>query len=127
MDRLLHILCVDDERHILQTLNRFCRNQGYEIEAAASAAEGLIILTREPIDVIISDFRMPEMNGIDFLREASRQWPLTGRILLSGYADIPAVNQAVKDGEIDFFIPKPWNREELRRAIRTAAKAAKPD
>jgi two-component system NtrC family sensor kinase len=124
MDKPVRILCVDDERHILQTLGRFCRNEGHGMASAASAAEGLEILVREAVDVIISDFRMPGVNGLDFLREVSRKWPLSGRILLSGYADIPAVNQAVKDGEVDAFIPKPWNRDELRTAIRTAAARA---
>ncbi len=122
MARPVRILCVDDERHILQTLGRFCRIEGHEMVTAVSAAEGLKILAGEAVDVIISDFRMPGMNGLDFLREVSRKWPLKGRILLSGCADIPAVNQAVKDGEVDALIPKPWNRDVLRTAIQAAVK-----
>jgi two-component system NtrC family sensor kinase len=124
MNRPVRILCIDDERHILQTLGRFCRNEGHAMTAAVSVAEGLNILALESMDVIISDFRMPGMNGLDFLREVARKWPRSGRILLSGCADLPAVNQAIKDAEIDAFIPKPWSRDELRAAIRTAAARA---
>lgn len=124
MARPVRILCVDDERHILQTLGRFCRNEGHEMVAAVSVAEGLSLLALASMDVIISDFRMPGTNGLEFLREVARKWPRSGRILLSGCADLPAVNQAIKEGEIDAFIPKPWSRDELRTAIRTAAAKA---
>lgn len=91
----------------------------YEIFLAASAEEGLNILrTNEEIQIVISDYRMPGMNGVDFLREVCRNWPDTVRMVLSGYADTVAVVEAINDGQIFKFIPKPWDEEELRTTIR---------
>lgn len=91
----------------------------YDIFSAASAEEGLEILrTNEEIQIVISDYRMPGMNGVDFLKEVYSNWPDTVRMVLSGYADTAAVVEAINDGQIFRFIPKPWDEEELRTTIR---------
>lgn len=112
------ILCVDDEANVLKSLKRLFLDEDYEILTAESGREGLAILEqRRPVQVVISDYRMPEMDGVDFFRQVHERWPDTIRIVLSGYADTAAVVAAVNEGQIYKFIPKPWNDEELKVTI----------
>lgn len=121
MNEQVRILCVDDEVNVLKALQRLFLDDDYEILLAASAAEGLEILANAPsVQIIISDFRMPGINGVEFLREVCRRWPDTVRIVLSGYADTAAVVSAINEGQIYKFIPKPWNDDELRVTILNA-------
>lgn len=123
MEEQIRILCVDDERNVLRALERAFLDDDYEILTAASGKEGLAILQETaPVHVVISDFRMPEMNGVDFLKEVRKTRPDTMRMLLSGYADTASVVSAINDGEICKFIPKPWNDDELRISIVNAVK-----
>ena len=112
------ILCVDDERNVLRSLERIFLDDDYLIMTAGSGEEGLELLGEGPqVQVVISDYRMPGMNGVDFLREVFRRHPETIRIVLSGYADTAAVVAAINDGKIYKFIPKPWNDDELRATV----------
>lgn len=116
------LLFVDDEENILQSIKRLFFNADYTIHSANSGAEGLKILeSGTPIHVVVSDYRMPGMNGVEFLSQVSRKWPDTIRIVLSGYADTPAVIGAINEGGIYKFISKPWNDDELRVAVANAA------
>lgn len=115
----IRILCVDDERNILKALERVFLDDDYEIHTADSGAEGLQVLERgERFQVVISDYRMPVMNGVEFLKVVYDRWPETVRIVLSGYADAGAIVAAINDGHIYKFIPKPWNDDELRVTIQ---------
>lgn len=115
------ILCVDDEKNVLNALLRFFMDDDYEIATASSGEEGLKVLAEEgPFQIIISDYRMPVMNGVDFLKEVYERWPDTVRIVLSGYADAGAIVAAINEGHIYKFIPKPWNDEELRFTISSS-------
>ena len=91
------LLLVDDERAITRALKRLFRKQGYGIMTAESGPEGLELLqeTEEPVSMIISDQRMPEMNGAQFLEKAKTIFPNAIRYLLTGYSDMDAVIQAV--------------------------------
>ncbi|MBI5098877.1 MAG: response regulator [Nitrospirae bacterium] len=121
MDEQVRILCVDDEENVLRSLKRLFLDSEYEIHIAASGDEGLEILRKtEPVQIIISDYRMPKMNGVDFLKEVYRHWPDTIRIVLSGYADTASIVEAINVGHIYKFIPKPWNDAELKVAISNA-------
>ncbi|MGA2151734.1 MAG: response regulator [Geobacteraceae bacterium] len=121
MDEQVRILCVDDERNVLKALERFFLDDEYEIITALSGQEGLELMgSVGPVQVVISDYRMPGMNGVDFLREVCRCWPDTVRIVLSGYADTAAVISAINEGEIYKFIPKPWNDDELKVTLINA-------
>jgi two-component system NtrC family sensor kinase len=121
MDEQIKILCVDDEKNVLRAIKRFFLDDVYEIITTTSGKEGLEILrTDSPIQIVISDYRMPEMNGVDFLREVCNGWPETVRIVLSGYADSAAIVGAINEGEIYKFIPKPWNDDDLRMSITNA-------
>ena len=112
------ILFVDDEEKVLKSIVRHFLDEDYEIYTAPSGKEGLALLERISAEVVVSDFRMPEMNGGEFLREVSQRWPDTVRIVLSGYADISAVITAINEGAIFKFISKPWQEHELKDAVK---------
>jgi two-component system NtrC family sensor kinase len=121
MDEQVRILCVDDEVNVLRSLERMFLDDDYELLIASSAAEGLEILERiKPVQIVISDYRMPVMNGVDFLREVCIKWPDTVRIVLSGYADTAAIVAAINEGQIYKFVPKPWNDDDLRVTVVNA-------
>ena len=122
MDEQIKILCVDDEKNVLKSLRRlFIDEDQYEILIAESGEDGLKILEEEnDIRLVVSDYRMPGMNGVEFLSQVCAKWPYIIRIVLSGYADTAAVVEAINLGQIYKFIPKPWNDEELKTAIHTA-------
>lgn len=114
------ILFVDDEANILASLRRQMRGQGYRILTATSGAEGLDILAQENIDLVISDMRMPQMDGAAFLEQVATGWPDTVRILLTGYADIDSTIAAINKGNIYRYVAKPWEENDLKLAIRRA-------
>ncbi len=114
------VLCVDDEQNILSSLRRLFRLQGYQIQTAVSGADGLKLLETEPVDLIVSDMRMPEMDGAQFLEQVRLRWPDTIRILLTGYADIASTVDAINKGEIYRYIAKPWNDDDLLMVVRHA-------
>ena len=115
------ILCVDDEANVLKSLKRLFLDEDYEILTAESGREGLALLEQhQPVQVVISDYRMPEMDGVAFFKEVHERWPDTVRIVLSGYADTAAVVAAINEGQVYKFIPKPWNDDELKVAIAKA-------
>jgi two-component system NtrC family sensor kinase len=117
----INILCVDDEKNVLRAIRRMFLEEEYSIHTATTREEGIEILQRvSPIQIVISDYRMPGTNGIDFLRDVCRNWPDTVRIVLSGFADMAAVVSAINEGQIYKFVPKPWNDDELRIAIWNA-------
>lgn len=121
MDNQVRILCVDDEVNVLRALERMFLDDDYDILTATSADEGLKILERESqVQIVISDYRMPVMNGVDFLREVCDRWPDTVRIVLSGYADTAAIVAAINEGQIYKFVPKPWNDDDLRVTVLNA-------
>jgi two-component system NtrC family sensor kinase len=114
----VRILCVDDEKNILQALQRSFLDDNYEIVNAGSGSEGLLALEEAgPFQVVISDYRMPVMNGVEFLKRVYARWPDTVRLVLSGYADVGAIVAAINEGHIYKFIPKPWDDQDLRFTI----------
>jgi putative nucleotidyltransferase with HDIG domain len=114
------ILLVDDEPGILSSLRRLLRPAGYKIHAAGSGKAGLEILEREPIDLVLSDMRMPEMDGAKFLEQVRNRWPETTRILLTGYSDVTSTIDAINRGEIYRYISKPWDDNDLTLIVRDA-------
>lgn len=111
------LLLVDDEANILSALRRLFRPAGYRVLTAESGAEGLELLATEPVDVVVSDMRMPVMDGAAFLARVRERSPDTLRILLTGYADIQATIAAINKGEIYRYMTKPWNDDELRLTV----------
>jgi FixJ family two-component response regulator len=96
------------------------RRDGYNILTAHSGAEGLILLANHEVGVIISDQRMPQMTGVDFLRKVKALYPKTFRIVLSGYTELESVTSAINEGAIYKFLTKPWDDDQLRENIREA-------
>ncbi|MDO9226571.1 MAG: response regulator [Pseudomonadota bacterium] len=114
------LLLVDDEPNILTALQRALRRDGYRILATDDPLKGLEMLAGEPVDVILSDQRMPGMSGVEFLRRAKETHPETMRIVLSGYTDLQFITDAINEGAIYKFLTKPWDDEQLREQIREA-------
>jgi len=114
------LLLVDDEPNVLSSLKRLFRRDGHLIYTANGGAEGLEILAQYPIDVIMSDQRMPGMTGVEFLRAAKAKYPETIRIILSGYAELQYVTEAINEGAIYRFLSKPWDDEQLREQVQKA-------
>ena len=114
------ILCVDDEANILAALRRLFRPAGYKVLLGNSGAEGLQLLEAEngEVDVVISDMRMPEMDGARILAQVRARWPKAARILLTGYADIESTVAAINQGEIYRYIAKPWNDSEVMLTVK---------
>ena len=114
------LLLVDDEPNILTSLNRLLRPEGYAIRTAESGAQALELLAQDPADVIISDMRMPAMNGAEFLKKAREGWPDSVRLLLTGFSDAASAISAVNEGGIHAYLNKPWDDAQLLQAVRSA-------
>ena len=114
------LLIVDDEPGILSSLRRLLRPAGYKIHTAESGQAGLLVLEQEVVDLVISDMRMPEMDGAKFLEQVRARWPGTTRILLTGYADVNSTIEAINRGEIFRYIAKPWDDNDLMLVVRDA-------
>ncbi|MBI5901298.1 MAG: response regulator [Rhodocyclales bacterium] len=124
-DAPVTLLLVDDEPSILSSLRRLLRPTGYVVHTAESGAAGLAILEREAIDLVISDMRMPEMTGAQFLEQVRNRWPATMRILLTGYADVSSTIDAINRGEIFRYVSKPWDEDQLKLTIRDALESSR--
>ena len=113
------ILYIDDEVHNLNAFRTSFRRD-YEIFTAISAEAGRKILEGNEINVIITDQRMPGVTGIEFLESILDEYPDPPRILLTGYADINAVIDAINKGSVYKYVQKPWDDDELRTTINSA-------
>ena len=111
------VLCVDDEVHILNSLKRMLRKEDYTVLTGCGGQEGLDVLEKQSVHLVISDQRMPGMMGIEFLQKVKELYPDTVRVVLSGYADVAVVVESINKGEIYRFLTKPWNDDELKAAI----------
>ena len=114
------LLFVDDEVSITKALQRLFRREGYYILTASSGQEGLALLGKaeKPVSLIISDQRMPQMTGAQFLEKAKEIFPDAIRFLLTGYSDMDAIVDAVNKGEIHRYLTKPWNDDDLLLQVR---------
>ncbi|SET17632.1 ATP-binding protein [Stigmatella erecta] len=114
------LLLVDDEENILKSIRRVLRRGDWDIETATDAEEGLKRLEQFLPQVVISDFRMPGMNGVEFLARVKEQVPRAQRIMLTGQADQTAIEEAINRSEIFRFISKPWNDSHLVLTVKSA-------
>lgn len=114
------LLLVDDEPSVLSALRRLFRTSGYRVLLAASGKEALLMLDGEHVDLVISDMRMPEMDGAELLERVRRCRPNTMRMLLTGYADIQSTIAAINGGEIHRYVAKPWDDQDLLLIVRDA-------
>ena len=120
MQKKYNVLCIDDEENVLRALQRSFRKETFNVYTALSGKEGLKILENLSVHLIIADFRMPQMNGVEFFTKAKKIQPDAIRVLLSGYASIDMVTKAVNEGGIYRLLTKPWNEIELRQEINLA-------
>lgn len=118
------VLCVDDEASILRALSWLLKKE-FHVVTAQSAREGLELIRDDEFDVVISDQRMPEMCGVEFLNQVKTQAPRAMRILLTGYSDLQSVLRSVNESEIFRFVTKPWDVEELPAIVAEAVAIAK--
>ena len=114
------LLLVDDEDSILSALKRTLRRETYRVLTANGGRAGLDELAHNRVDVIISDQRMPNISGVDFLRQAKELYPDTVRMVLSGYSDLQSVTDAINEGAIYKFLSKPWDDDMLKAEIKEA-------
>jgi response regulator RpfG family c-di-GMP phosphodiesterase len=116
------LLMVDDEPSVLSALRRLFRAHGYKILQATSGADALVMLSEEKVDLVLSDMRMPEMDGAQLLEKVREHDANIGRILLTGYADINSTVAAINRGEIHRYIAKPWDDQDLVLVVSEALK-----
>lgn len=121
-EKKISVLYVDDEENNLFSFKAVFRVK-YQVYTAISGDEALKILSEKPIEIIITDQRMPNMTGVEFLEKVIELYPDPMRLLLTGYADMNAVVDAVNKGKIFHYLSKPWNEEELDMTINRAHEA----
>jgi signal transduction histidine kinase len=120
MARRHTLLVVDDEPDVVQSLQDLLRLD-YRVLGATHARDGLRLLHEHDVHVVMSDQRMPQTSGVEFLRQVRRDRPAAVRLLFTGYADIRAVIDAINEGHVYRYITKPWDPDELLTVIRQAA------
>lgn len=114
------LLILDDEENIRRSLSRLLRRDGYKVLSAATASEAFELLAMHPVQVVLSDQRMPDLSGTEFLSRVKDMYPDTIRMVLSGYTDLSTVTEAINKGAIYKFLTKPWDDEELRAQVQEA-------
>ncbi len=114
------ILFVDDEPDVLSALRRFLRKEPYRVVFAESGAKALEILASQPVAIIVSDLRMPEMDGLTLLNEARTRYPETERLILSATSDMDKIIAAIDRSDVLRFIQKPLEPEPFKQIIRDA-------
>lgn len=124
---LYKILIVDDEPNFLNILSLYLKNEGYEVDCANNAAKALEVLQKEKIHVILSDQKMPGMEGSEFLAMVKNKYPETVRVLITGYSDLKAVIEAVNEGNIYRYISKTLLPEEIALVVKQCAEKYSTD
>jgi len=115
------VMLVDDESSILNALQRLLRREGYTISTAGRGEEALEVMASEgPFDLLVTDYRMADMTGIQLLEEVQQRWPDTQRVMLSGYSQVDTILDAVNRGAVYKYLSKPWKDEELKLNLRRA-------
>lgn len=112
------ILLVDDEPAVLSSLKRLLRVLKCKVITTVSPIEALALLKDEPVDIVISDMRMPEMGGECFLEQVAALYPETERIVISGYSDAQATIDAINRGKVSRFMLKPWEDEDVLKMVK---------
>lgn len=114
-----YILCVDDEPGIARAIRRILKTEPVNVLIAASGPEGLDILRKQTVSLILTDYRMPEMNGIEFLEQAASLCPDAFRMILTGYAEAHVLVEAVNRGQIYKILYKPFQEEDIKLTVRS--------
>ncbi|MDD4202237.1 MAG: response regulator [Candidatus Omnitrophica bacterium] len=120
MEKKDKILIVDDEKDILSSLRRVFINEDFEAFFVCTYKEAMKVLNTKPIKVVMSDQRMPDVTGIDLLKEVKDKFPNIVRILFTGYAQTHLINEAFDVAGVYKFISKPWSTEQLKETVYEA-------
>lgn len=120
---LLRVLFIDDEARILRALKALFRD--LEVYITTDPREAPLLAARHNVDVVVCDQRMPEMLGVDVLREIREKHPRAMRVLLTGYSDLKAVLGSVNEGEVYRFVNKPWVNADLRQLVLEAGEISR--
>lgn len=115
----LTVLFVDDEQIVLDSARKLLRKESFQLETAPSATDGLALLEKGGIQVVLTDLMMPGMDGMEFLQHLKQKWPAIPVVMVTGYATISTAMQAMKLGAFD-YIAKPFTKSELRGIIKRA-------
>jgi DNA-binding NtrC family response regulator len=111
------VLCIDDDLNVLSALRRMLREEPYEVATVPSIAQALSMIRHHVPDVIVSDERMPQSSGSQFLAEVSERWPWIGRVILTAYRSREVMNSSVQAG-VDVLLYKPWDIEGFKQTLR---------
>jgi DNA-binding NtrC family response regulator len=113
------VIVVDDEEMVTTALRNFLElDTDYKVLDFTSPVSALEALANQRVDVVVADFMMPEMNGIDFLRQVRALKPHVARVLLTGYADVENAISAINEAGLYYYLEKPWDNEHLKLVIR---------
>ncbi len=111
------VLVVDDEESVRQAVLAVLEREGYRVHLADSGLQGLEVLRKRPIQLVITDHNMPDMTGIEFLKLIRERHPDVMRIMLTGDADPAVIIRSINEGEVYLFIKKPWDNVTLRVTV----------
>ena len=114
-------MVVDDEPYILATLSALLSNE-FEVITSNTAEAAQTLFAERPIDLILTDQKMPRMSGVQLLEWVRQNYPKTMRLMMTGYADLEEAVEAINRGQVYRYIPKPWRAEDLLETLRTAAR-----
>jgi two-component system NtrC family sensor kinase len=118
MSREIRALLVDDEPLVLSSLRRLLQREDFDVTIAASGPEALDLLESERYEVIVSDYKMPGMNGVEFLRRVAERWPDIHRVMLTAQADPQVLAESLEQGLLERSYGKPWDSRELVDGLR---------
>lgn len=114
------VLLVDDEPNILRALRRVLRQEPYTVLTADDGEQALAVMRESVVDLVVSDSRMPGMDGAELLSRIQQEWPDCRRLMLTGHADMTSTIRAINEGQLYRYIAKPWSDDELRQILRQA-------
>lgn len=114
------VLLVDDEKLVLSSLRRLLGRAEFDVLTATSGPEALALLEKEAVDLILSDYMMPGMNGVQFLEKVAPRWPAVRRCMLTAQADPETLENALATGLLQHAWTKPWNNQQLIQDLKTA-------
>ncbi|MCA9394843.1 MAG: hybrid sensor histidine kinase/response regulator [Candidatus Omnitrophica bacterium] len=120
MEKEINVVVLDDEENIRESVKRLFFRESFAVTSTGDSQEAIGIIEKHPIKVILSDQRMPQITGVEFLKQVREKFPDVVRILITGHADIQAAEDAINYGGVYRFINKPWNSEELKATVKQA-------
>jgi DNA-binding NtrC family response regulator len=125
MSDIATILIVDDEPSVRRSLHRLFAREQYQVLEAGGVQEAIKTMGSAPIDLVITDYSMPDGTGLDLLMKLKQRYPHVVRMIITGKADVNAVIAAINEGNVYRFVLKPWDNEELCLSVRLALEQAK--